>query len=88
MSQSNWISNLEDLKISCQVLSPQATLLAHHNDADPVVVEGQLQKSVQDSEQLLITLPVLHRVHKLVPPKLPLVPPVPQMMLLQHQHRQ
>ena len=66
MSQSNWISNLEDLKISCQVLSPQATLPAHHNDVDLVVIEGQLRKSVQDSELLLITLPALHRVHKLV----------------------
>ena len=88
MSQSNWISNLEDLKTSCQVPLPQATLLAHHNDVDLVVIEGQLRKSVQDREQPLIMLPVLHRVHKLVPPKLPLVPPVPQMMLLQHQHRQ
>ena len=33
-------------------------------------------------------LPVLHRVHQLVPPKLHLVPPVPNMVLLQHQHRQ
>ena len=64
MSQSNWISNLEDLKISCQVPPPQATLLAHHNDVDLVVTEGQLRKSDQDSELLLITLPALHRVHK------------------------
>ena len=64
ISQSNWISNLEDLKISCQVLSPQATLPAHHNDADLVVVEGQLRKSGQDSVPLPITLPALHRVHK------------------------
>ena len=57
---------MEDLKISCQVLSPQATLPAHHNDVDLVVTEGQLRKSGQDSELLLITLPALHRVHKLV----------------------
>ena len=67
MSQSNWISNLEDLKISCQVLSPQATLPAHHNDVDLGATEGQLRKSGQDSVPLLITLPALHRVHKLVP---------------------
>ena len=66
MSQSNWISNLEDLKISCQVLSSQATLPAHHNDVDLLVTEGQLRKSGQDSELLLITLPALHRVHNLV----------------------
>ena len=66
MSQSNWISNLEDLKISCQVPPPQATLPAHHNDVDLVVTEGQLRKSDQDSEPLLITPPALHREHKLV----------------------
>ena len=57
---------MEDLKISCQVLSPQATLPAHHYDVDLVVIEGQLRKSGQDSELLLITLPALHRLHKLV----------------------
>ena len=62
---------MEDLKISCQVLSPQATLPAHHNDVDLVVTEGQLRKSGQDSEPLLITLPALHRVHKLVSRPLP-----------------
>ena len=36
--------------------SPQATLPAHHNDVDLVVVEGQPRKSGQDSEPLLITL--------------------------------
>ena len=66
MSQSNWISNLEDLKISCQVPPPQATLPTHHNDVDLVVTEGQLRKSDQDSELLLITPPALHREHKLV----------------------
>merc|ERR1712143_150018 len=80
--QSNWISNSDDLKISCQVLSPQATLPAHHNDVDLVVNEGQLRKSGQDSELLLITLSALHRVHKLVSR-----PPSPHHHHHHHHHR-
>ena len=57
--------------MSCQVLSPQATLPAHHNDVDLGATEGQLRKSGQDSELLLITLPALHRVHNLVSSPLP-----------------